>query len=152
MADVKNPVNLMITVDDGSRRVPIQNTRGEEIGSFTFHPTDIGIIDRYNGLAGVFDDITAPLESVEMTDETNLSDPALLEALAEAKKRLYSAVNALFGSEDAAEAFFGSMHPFSPVNGEFYATQVLQQVGAFISDQFSAEVKALSKKARKYLK
>ena len=47
MEEVKNNV-MQLVVDDGSRRVPIMNTRGEEIGAFTFRPTDIGIIQRYN--------------------------------------------------------------------------------------------------------
>lgn len=152
MAGMKNPVNMMITVDDGSRRIPIQNKQGEEIGSFTFHPTDIGIIDRYNSMADQFDAIVEPLQAVELTDDMSITDPTLVGALKEATTRLYAAVNELFGSDDAAEAFFGKMHPFSPVNGEFYCSQVLAQVGAFIGSQFDAETKALSKKARKYLK
>ena len=82
----------------------------------------------------------------------DLEDPKLAEALKEAEKRLSEAVNELFNSDDAAAAFFGRMHPFSPVNGEFYATQVLQKVGAFIGAQFDTETKAMSKKARKYLR
>ena len=47
---------------------------------------------------------------------------------------------------------FGERHSFSPVNGEFYATQVLQKVGAFIGAQFDTETRAMSKRAKKYLK
>ena len=153
MADMKN-MNFAITVDDGSRRVPIMNMDGEEIGAFRFHPTDIGIIERYNRMAEQFDAITEPLEGLNLSEggEMDLDDPKLASALGEAEKRLYAAVDGLFGSEDAAAAFFGKMHPFSPVNGEFYATQVLQKVGAFIGAQFDTETKAMSKKARKYLK
>ena len=147
-------MNFAITVDDGSRRVPIMNMDGEEIGAFRFHPTDIGIIDRYNRMAEQFDAITEPLEGLNVPEngQMDVTDPALSAALGEAEKRLYAAVNGLFGSEDAAAAFFGKMHPFSPVNGEFYATQVLQRVGEFIGAQFDTETKAMSKKARKYLK
>ncbi len=147
-------VNLSITVDDGSRRVPILNMDGEEIGAFRFHPTDIGIIDRYNHLAEQFDAITEPLEGLDLSEsgEMDVTDPKLTAALGEAQGRLYEAVNRLFASDSAAEAFFGTMHPFSPVNGEFYATQVLQKVGAFIGAQFDTETKAMSKKAKKYLK
>ena len=154
MADNMKNMNFAITVDDGSRRVPIMNMDGEEIGAFRFHPTDIGIIDRYNHMAEQFDAITEPLEGLSVPEDgqMDVTDPALAAALSEAEKRLYAAVDGLFGSEDAAAAFFGKMHPFSPVNGEFYATQVLQQVGAFIGAQFDTETKALSKKARKYLK
>ena len=149
-----NAMNFAITVDDGSRRVPILNTDGEEIGAFRFHPTDIGIIERFNRMAEQFDAIAEPLEGLSVPEggEMELTDPKLVEALSEAEKRLNDAVNKLFGSDDAAVAFFGKMHPFSPVNGEFYATQVLEKVGAFIGAQFDTETKAMSKKARKYLK
>lgn len=152
-SNMKN-MNFAITVDDGSRRVPIMNTEGEEIGAFRFHPTDIGIIERFNRLADRFASITEPLEAIPLDGDgaADLEDPKLTEALKEAERRLSEAVNELFNSDDAAAAFFGRMHPFSPVNGEFYATQVLQQVGAFIGAQFDTETKALSKKARKYLK
>ena len=153
MADMKN-LNFAITVDDGSRRVPILNMDGEEIGAFRFHPTDIGIIERYNRMAEQFDAITEPLEGLNLDgeDSADLTSPSVTAALGEAQGRLYEAVNRLFASDGAAEAFFGTMHPFSPVNGEFYATQVLQKVGAFIGEQFDTETKAMSKKARKYLK
>lgn len=154
MASNMKTMNFAITVDDGSRRVPILNTEGEEIGAFRFHPTDIGIIERFNRLADRFATITEPLEAIQLDGDgaADLEDPKLTEALKEAEKRLTEAVNKLFNSDDAAAAFFGKMHPFSPVNGEFYATQVLQQVGAFIGAQFDTETKAISKKARKYLK
>ena len=135
--NIMNP-GTAITVDDGSRRVPILNTAGEELGAFVFRPTDIGIIRRYNDLVARFDGIVAPLLGAADADE--------------AGDRLFEAVNALFASDGAAAAFFGRMNPFSPVNGEFYATQVLQKVGAFIGAQFDTETKAMSKKARKYLK
>lgn len=154
MADNMKNMNFAITVDDGSRRVPIMNMDGEEIGAFRFHPTDIGIIDRYNHMAEQFDAITEPLEGLNVPEDgqMDVTDPALSAALDEAQARLYAAVNGLFGSEDAAAAFFEKMHPFSPVNGEFYATQVLQRVGEFIGAQFDTETKAMSKKAKKYLK
>ena len=147
-------MNFAITVDDGSRRVPILNMDGEEIGAFRFHPTDIGIIDRYNRLAEQFDAITEPLEGLNLAEDgsADLTAPEVMSALGEAERRLYEAVNGLFGSDGAAAAFFGTMHPFSPVNGEFYATQVLQKVGQFIGAQFDTETRAMSKRAKKYLK
>ena len=135
-----------ITVDDGSRRVPIHNIHGEEIGVFYFHPTDIGIIGRYNRMVDRFDEITKPLEGFA-GDE---SDEAQAEALREAEKRLYEAVNELFGG-DAAGAFFGGMHPFSPVGGAFYCEAVLKAVGEYISGQFDAETARFSDRAAKYL-
>lgn len=152
MAEVKKPMALNITVDDGSRRVPITNTEGEEIGVFTFRPTDLGLVERFNRLVEDFNSVIEPLENVDVSDSFDITDPALRGALNEAERRVRAAVNDLFASDSAAEAFFGRMYPFSPVNGEFYVTQVLQKVGAFIGAQFDTETKALSKKAKKYLK
>lgn len=145
--------NMTIIVDDGTRRVPIQNKDGEEIGAFSFRPTDMGIIKRYNDLADKAGDILAPLEEVSAQlgeGDVDLSDPRYAQALDEAGKRLYEAVNALFDSDGAAQAFFGRMNPFSPVNGAFYCAQVLDAVGAFIGAQFDRETARFSENAKKY--
>ena len=146
MAEKAKKGMAAIVVDDGSRRVPIQNVHGEEIGVFHFHPTDIGLIDRYNRMVEHFDEITKPLEGFAGEDEA-----AQAEALREAEKRLYEAVNGLFGG-DAAGAFFGGMHPFSPVGGAFYCEAVLKAVGQYISEQFDAETARFESRAAKYLK
>ena len=133
-----------ITVDDGSRRVPIHNAQGEEIGSFVFHPTDVGIIQRYNDMVARFDGITAPLSGLDDGDAAGME-----AALREAERRLCDAVNELFGG-DVAGAFFGRMHPFSPVGGRFYCEAVLQAVGEYISGQFDAETARFSSRTEKY--
>ena len=142
---------LMISIDDGFQRVPINNKYGDEIGVFYFNPTDIGIIERYNKLADTFDAITEPLEAVKIDENgpDDEMDSRYIEALGEAKERLYDAVNELFGG-NAAEAFFGKVHPFSPVDGNFYCENVLQAVGEFISKQFDSETKKLSARVEKY--
>ena len=145
---------MMITVDDGSRRIPIQNKEGAEIGAFTFRPTDMGIVSRYNKMADGFDAITEPLDGIVEGDggEIDLSDQKNAQALDEATERLYAAVNELLDSESAAAAFFGHMNPFSPVNGEFYCVSVLQALGEFISTQFERETAQISAKAKSYMK
>ena len=151
MADNIKSMNLNISVDDGYQRVPITNKYGDEIGVFYFNPTDIGIIERYNKLAETFDAITEPLEAVQggPDEDSDALEARQIEALEQAKERMYAAVDELFGG-NAAEAFFGKVHPFSPVNGNFYCENVLQAVGAFISNQFDAETKKLSARVEKY--
>lgn len=143
-----NPAEIVI--DDGSVRVPIKNRQGEELGVFFFRPTDMGMIDRYNQLAGDFEKITAPLENLDInSDGTADGDEASMAALREAEQRLYDACNQLFGG-NMAEAFFGKMHPFSPVNGRFYCENALEAVGAYISRQFAREVKKVNSRVDKY--
>lgn len=153
-AETKN-VSMEIKVDDGSVRVPIRNTYGEEIGEFRFRPTDIGIIERYNNMIGKFDEITKPLENLSISaDGTIAPDDGTINAdevaaLREAEKRLYDVLDEMFGG-NMAEAFFGKMHPFSPVNGAFYCESAIEAVGAFIASQFDTETEKMKKNVRKY--
>ena len=151
MADEIKNLPLSITVDDGYQRIPINNKYGDEIGVFYFNPTDIGIIERYNKLADTFDAITEPLQDVQDDDKdgNEESEAKQLAALNEAKERLYAAVDELFGG-NAAEAFFGKVHPFSPVDGNFYCETVLKNVGQFISEQFDVETKKMSARVQQY--
>lgn len=155
MADNKNNVTnfpaLEIVVDDGSVEVPIKNKRGDTLGVFYFRPTDMGFIDRYNQLAGDFEKIAAPLENVNIrpdgtVDEKNEAEYA---ALKQAEQNLYTACDTLFGG-NMSEAFFGKVHPFSPVDGRFYCVIALEAVGNFISQQFEREVKKLNSRMKKY--
>lgn len=138
--------NMVIQIDDGVKKVPIQNKQGEEVGVFYFNPTDIGIIDRFNELQDTFPAITEPLQKLEEGAE----DVKVDEAYKEATKRLYEACDKLFNG-NFSEAFFGKTNPFSPVDGEFYCEKALNAVGKFVEGQFNSEVKKISAKAKKYL-
>ena len=82
-----------IIIDDGSVKVPIRNKHGEQIGEFSFRPTDIGIVDRFNSVAAEFDKIVEPLESVNIKPDGTVDEQneAEFAALREAEKRLYTA-------------------------------------------------------------
>lgn len=149
MAEEIRNLNMNIVVDDGSRHVPIMNTSGEEIGAFTFHPTDVGIIQRYNAVAERFDEIARPLEGLG-EDGAEITEAEYAEALDAAAGRMYAAVDELLGSDGAAAAFFGKMNPFSPVDGEFYCTRVLNALGAYIGAAFETETAKFSANAQKY--
>ena len=149
--NMKNQNFTGIVVDDGSVRESILTKHGEEIGVFYFRPTDVGMIDRYNKMAADFDKITAPLENVDINpdgsvDEKNEAEKAAME---EAVKRLYDACNYLFDG-NFSEAFFGKMHPFSPVNGRFYCENALDAVGKYISRQFDREVAKVNNRVNRY--
>lgn len=140
-----------IVVDDGLISVSIRNRQGEEIGIFSFRPTDIGIIDRFNSMAAEFDDIIKPLENINIKADGTANEESVdeLEALREAEKRLYEACDKVFGG-NMSEAFFGKMHPFSIINGRFYCENALEGVGAYISTRFDREVKKVNNRVEKY--
>lgn len=140
-----------IVVDDGSVRESIRNKHGDEIGVFYFRPTDIGIIDRYNKVAADFDKITAPLENVNINPDGTVDEKneAEMAAMNEAEAKLFEACDFLFGG-NMSEAFFGKMHPFSPVNGRFYCENALDAVGKYISKQFDSEVTKINNRVNRY--
>ena len=149
--NIKNQNFTGIVVDDGSVRESILNKHGEEIGVFYFRPTDVGMIDRYNKMAADFDNITAPLENVNINPDGSVDEKneAEMAAMDEAVKRLYDACNYLFDG-NFSEAFFGKMHPFSPVNGRFYCENALDAVGKYISRQFDREVTKVNNRVNRY--
>lgn len=151
ITEIKKAAPLSITVDDGSVSVDIKNAKGEKIGVFTFRPTDIGIIDRYNKVVGEFENITAPLENVNIKNDGTVDgdDEEELAAMKEAERRLYEACDYLFGG-NVSEAFFGKMHPFSPINGRFYCENALDAIGRFISSQFNKETKRIEQRVNRY--
>lgn len=140
-----------IVVDDGSVRESIRNKHGDEIGVFYFRPTDIGIIDRYNKVAADFDKITAPLENININPDGTVDEKneAEMAAMNEAEAKLFEACDFLFGG-NMSEAFFGKMHPFSPVNGRFYCENALDAVGKYISKQFDSEVTKINNRVNRY--
>lgn len=148
MAEI-SATSMNITVDDGLKRIVIQNKYDDVIGEFYFRPTDIGIIKRYNDMVPKLDEVTALLEKVGINpsgEGVTEDDEATLE---EAENRLYEICDEMFGG-DMSKAFFGKMNPFSPVNGAFYCEQVLESVGRFIGAQFAEEVKKINKRVNKY--
>ncbi len=149
---VNNTVSLGITVDDGMQAVPITNKLGREVGTFYFRPTDIGIIDRYNEVISKVPDIFKPLEDINISPDGTADTDAEMAVLKEAEEKLFELCDYLFGG-NLSEAFFGSMHPFSPLaDGVFYCENALDGVGNFVSAQFQRSVKGVEKRINGYTK
>ena len=142
---------LRVDVDDGIIPVPVYNKAGQEIGVFMFNPTDVGIVNRFNEFADGFDAVVEPLMQVNINSDgtTDEDDAGAVSALNEATTRLYAACDKLFGG-NYSEAFFGTVNPFSPVNGRFYCENAIEAIGSFIAKQFDKETKKISSRVDKY--
>ena len=138
-----------LVVDDGSITVPIKNTIGEAVGEFKFRPTDFNIVKRYNEISDKFADVIKPLVEANITANGEGADEDSIKILNEVEANLFDLVDYLFDG-NAAEAFFGKMHAFSPVDGKFYCENVLNAVGEFISRKFDAEIKKMNARIDKY--
>ncbi|MDO4381287.1 MAG: hypothetical protein Q4D20_10485 [Clostridia bacterium] len=147
---IERDINVII-VDDGLVNVPIRNKAGEEIGVFSFRPTDMGIIDRFNEMTANFEEIIKPLEDIDINPDgtADEKEEAQFVALKEAERKLYEVCDKVFGG-NMSEAFFGKMHPFSIVNGKFYCENALEGVGNYISRRFDREVKKVNNRVDRY--
>ena len=104
---------------------------------------------RYNEISEKFADVVKPLTEANITAEGEGADEESMKILDEVEKNLFDLVNYLFDG-NMAEAFFGKMHAFSPVDGKFYCENVLNAVGEFISNKFDSEIKKVSARVEKY--
>lgn len=145
--EIKNTAALSIVVDDGFVHVPMYNMHGDKIGEFSFQPTDVDIVNRFNESMEKFDDVVAPL-TAEAEKEDGEADS--IEALNEARDRLFKLCDYIFNT-DTGSSLFGRMHPFSPVNGKFYCEEVFDKLGAFIQAQFGEETKKVNDRMKKYV-
>lgn len=157
MARIGRGERLLLTPTDEWQLQVYQSAGGHleavqrDIMRFTKLSDTEVIIDRYNKVAADFENIIAPLENVNINPDGTAEekDAADQAALKEAVQRLYDACNYLFGGDFAA-AFFGKVHPFSPVNGHFYCENALSAVGKYISAQFDREVKKVNSRVERY--
>ncbi len=148
MSDIKNNT-FELVVDDGSIAVPIKNMDGDVIGEFKFRPTDFNIVKRYNKVADEFADVVKPLIDANIGRDGEGEDAESVKLLGEAEAKLFELVDYMFDG-NMAEAFFGKMNPFSPVDGHFYCENALIAVGNFISNQFDEEIKKINNRVSKY--
>lgn len=151
MAEQLKNNGLEIIVDDGTVEEKIHNKFGEVIGVFRFIPTDLNIVKRYNEVVADFDKITEPLEHLNINPDGTLGDHTDEELLIfdECAQRLFDKLNYIFAA-DMAKGFFGTVHPFSIINGYFYCENAIEGLGNYISARFESETKKINKRVNKY--
>ena len=125
----------VLTIDDGSRRYPIYNQFGDEVGEFYLSPSDIGVFERFAAMRDEVDAIAAPFEG--LADDMTMD--AFVAATAEAKERMFAAIDKMFAMPGSAARLFGSRHPFMPVGGRFYFDRVFELIGAQINATMADE-------------
>lgn len=120
-------------VDTGAIRVHLGDEFDEELGSFKFIPTDLGIIERY-------DNVMKEFEKMEF-DETDEI---------EGFKKLSNQVLELFDfllNYKVSDTLFAKCNPLTVVNnGDFYFETCLETIGGIIEDTFNERLE--KKKAR----
>lgn len=133
----------VLVIDDGKIEIPIENHLHMQIGVLRFSPTDLNIVNRYNDVSGKLDKVIEPLSEANITNNGEGQDEKSIQILNEVGEQVIELLDYIIDG-DSREAFFRKMHIFSIVNGHFYCENVFRVLGAFISQEFDAEVKRVN--------
>lgn len=130
---------LNLTVDTGNITICLEDTNGNEIGSFMFCPTDMNIINRWP-------------ESVKMLEKLTISEEPTIEEIESITDAIKKSFDYLLAT-NASESVFGKLSPLTPVsNGDFFYEVVLEQVGKVIEKVLDKRVEQKRAKISKYTK
>lgn len=135
-----------LVVDDGTESVPVKNKFGKVIGEMTFKPTELTRMwQRYKEKENDFADMNQFMKDLP----ENAGDDDVGNAMLKAEEAFYADMDYVFGA-DVYKAFFVETSPFSPVDGKFYAENVMDVLINFMSARIDIEQKRVSKRMKKY--
>lgn len=128
---------LELILDTGLVDIELKDTKGNEIGTFSFNPTDIDIVKR-------FQESIKRLEEISIPDKANYYD--ILNASEEIKKEFDYILNA-----NCSQAIFGKLNPLTSVgNGDYYFEIVLEKIGGVIEKTLDKRLEKKRAKIKKY--
>lgn len=127
-----------IKINDGYKSYEIVNQDDKVLGVFRFNPADSNIVEKYNDVVESLQTAIAP---AEQGDE---------ETISRASSLIREKMDDLFG-EDTSKTFFSITGPLSPLsNGQFFAENILEAIGAIIEKEMEARVKKVRERMNKY--
>lgn len=127
-----------IQINDGSKSYEIVNQNDKVLGVFTFNPSDMNIIDKYNDV----------VESLKTATEKMSTGKE--EELTEASSLIREKMDILFG-EDTSRTFFSITGPLTPLsNGQLFVENVLEAIGAIVEKEMNVRVKKVRERMDKY--
>jgi hypothetical protein len=131
-----------IKIDDGSKTYEIVNLDDQVIGTFTFNPSDMSIIERYDAVVKSLE------EYFNSIREAGFTQQALIDAQNAIKEKLKELIGG-----DAIDSFFAICAPFTPMqNGSLYLEVVVNALGEIIEKETKKRMKKVETRMDKYLK
>lgn len=129
----------VIKINDGVKTYDIANQDGKVLGSFSFNPSDTGIVRRHTK-------VVERLEKLEIPDHGD----DLVKTFEEVEKVICEEINFLLNA-DVAENFFSIMGPLSPLeSGQYFVESVVDAIGQAIQAETGARVKKINSKISKH--
>ena len=140
-----------LTLDDGTRELPIVNLYGEEICRIHIRVGDISIIDRYEKFVKDMDDMIKPLSELNINSDGTSSITEDWATIKKVEADIIGKLNEVFGSHDIGK-LFENRNAFSTINGVFYIEKVIEMLGDVVGKSINEEAQKASKRVSKYTK
>ena len=134
--------NNTIIIEDGLKTYDIANKSGEIYGSFSFDPSDMGILKRYNEVVKVFEGMDFNFL------EDNIAQN--IEKYVEIENVVNEKFDYLFNS-DVSNTIFSITSPLTIIpSGKLFLESALEAIGQVIENETGERVKKMNNRINKY--
>lgn len=129
--------------------VKIKDHEGKVLSEFSFNPSDVNIVDRYNKFLEGFEDLKNEIISYESSAEKDDYEKSV-EKLHMVNDKIHAKVNELLNA-DVSDSIFSVMGALSPLpSGDYYFTFIIEQIGKKINEATGARMKKIDMKISKH--
>ena len=129
-----------LVIDSGLVTYDIKDKEGRSFGTFSFNPSDLGIIKRHEEVIEAFETIEIP----EMKEDN------YAKQLSEIDNLIGEKIDYLLGAE-VSKTFFAIMPPLSPLaSGQFFVESVIDAIGQAIQNETGERVKKVTGRIKKH--
>lgn len=131
-----------IIIEDGLKTYEIANKSGKIYGSFSFDPSDMGILKRYNEVVKVFEGMDFNFLEDDITQN--------IEKYVEIENVVNEKIDYLFNS-DVSSTIFSITSPLTIIpSGKLFLKSALEAIGQVIENETGERVKKMNNRVNKY--
>lgn len=140
----------IITIDDGTKEITIENSYGVVLAHFFVRPSDLTILERFDALKEGLLDVIKPLAEISIRNDGDAATPKDVELLATARKSIIDQLNRFFDTDGFSDVF-AARSPFASVGGMFFVEVVLNGLTGEMTRLVNEERELSKKRMEKYL-
>lgn len=134
--------NNVVVIEDGLKTYDIANKSGKVYGSFSFDPSDIGIVRRYDEVVKFFETLNIDFAENDIAQN--------IEKIVELENIIFEKFNSLFNS-DIAKEFFAITSPLTPLpSGKIFLESAIEAIGQAIEKETGERVKKMNNRISKH--
>lgn len=134
--------NNTVIIEDGLKTYDIANKSGKIYGSFSFEPSDMGILKRYNEVINAFEKMDLNFSNDDIAKN--------IEKFVEIESVVYEKFDYLFNTE-ISKTLFSVTSPLTILpSGKMFLEASLEAIGQVIEGETGERVKKMNNRIRKH--